>query len=79
MSDGPLTSTQLFAIRDSLLEAAKRDCEAAIHIADNRGDNRGHLGAAAARRELAFTVDTIARRSVDAEHKAAGQKLGGHG
>lgn len=76
MTDTTMNAARLFAVRDALVDAAKRDLDAATDLASSSRDNRSYVAVAGARRELAFTLDTIARRAAEDEHKATGRRAG---
>jgi hypothetical protein len=61
------SAADLMALRDELLDDAKRDLDAGTGVAASKGDSRSYVGVALARKEIAFTIDTIARRALKAE------------
>lgn len=58
----PMTATELEELRDKLLEAAVKDLDAATESAGFGKDARNFATAADGRRELAWTLDSIADR-----------------
>lgn len=77
----PMTSLQLLTLRDKLLHSADGLCDRAeADVA--RGHSREAqtlVTVALARKDLAFTVDTLARKSLEAEHREAVRKAVGDG
>ena len=65
-----MTNTELAQLRDEMLEAAKQDLNAATEISAKGGDSRSYCGTAMARKDLAWTLDTMIARDREAERKA---------
>lgn len=66
-----MTTDQLVALRDEMLEAAKQDLQAATEVSAKGGDSRSYCGTAMARKDLAWTLDTMIARAREAAVKGA--------